>query len=84
MLTTILAAMLPAAAAPLTIEITGLEHTGGSVMIALYDDAETLKSNGEPPHGAALPIESDTVSWSPEGVRPGTWMVAAFHHAKDN
>lgn len=75
---------LPAAAADVTVRVTGLETSGGQVGCALYDSAAAFL---DPSKAAAAMIgrpaeRAATCSFS--DLTPGTYAVAVFHDLNGN
>ena len=75
------AATLPAFAAELTFEVTGIEGAEGQVMVVLYDEAGFLK---KPLMGVRLAPAGKTVSGTFGEVPTGFYAVIAFHDENAN
>lgn len=72
------AAMAPiAAAAPLTVTLTGIETQTGEIRLGIFD-ADGYKSD-EAVAGANVAADSDTVSVTVEGLSPGEYGIKLYH-----
>ena len=78
-------AALPAASAPLTVEVVGFESPRGKVHLALFrskDGFPTDFSKAFRMHEA--PVTGEQVVVTLEGLEPGIWAIAVYHDENAN
>lgn len=69
--------------ARLLLKISGIESADGSIIIAIWNDAEAwLKS--EPLAGRRIDAKPGTVEITVEGLEAGSYAVSVFHDINDN
>lgn len=70
--------------AALTIEILGLESDMGSVVVALFDSAESFDQRTPAVASAVVAPQDGRASWSVADLPAGTYAIAVFHDLNDN
>lgn len=83
---TALAALLvsgPAAAADLTVKLSGIKSTDGSVRVQLFSKADAFP-DGTPDQEQTLPASTDGVTATFKDLAAGEYAVGAFHDANGN
>lgn len=73
---------LPAHAADLTVEVSGVESAQGHVMVALFADADGFPERSA--QGARIEAGSGTVVAVFKSLAPGRYAVSAYHDRNDN
>jgi uncharacterized protein (DUF2141 family) len=69
----------PARAADLTVTLTGIEHTEGAMMVALWSDADDFRDEDRAVAKAKVPAVVGTVSVTFPDLSPGTYALMAYH-----
>ncbi len=80
-----LAAAAPAAlaeAAPVTVSVTGIKAVSGTIQIALYDEAGFASDKAV--KDASLAVTGETVTWTIDGLAPGTYGVKLYQDVDGN
>ena len=68
----------------LTVRIAGLESSGGSVALALFDSGESFDQRDPAVDKIFLPVENGGCEWVLDGLSPGEYAVMAFHDRNAN
>lgn len=76
---TLMTSISPASAADLAIEITSIKNSSGTIMIALYDDAETFLSRDGLAARTRMPATAGSLLHVFTGLAPGDYAVSVFH-----
>lgn len=75
-------AIVPAAAADLSITVTGVSSAEGRVMLALFNSADTFQK--APLRAAEAPARAGTVTLEIKDLPPGAYAFALYHDANGN
>ncbi|MEW6133380.1 MAG: DUF2141 domain-containing protein [Pseudomonadota bacterium] len=75
----LLAAIAPAAAASLDIEVSGVRNAEGQVKFMLFDRAEGFRKETASREVLAVPAQTGTVQAAFRGLSPGRYAVIAYH-----
>jgi len=78
----LLAAAAPARAADLTIAIDGVQNASGSIMVALYNSADTFQ--GKPFRVVTAPAKAGTMQVQVRELPAGEYAFALYHDANAN
>jgi len=73
----LIAPFASAETANLTMTVAGIEKAQGEISFAIYDQAGY--DSGEYLIGDTAPVTGDTVSYTFEGLAPGTYGIKLFH-----
>lgn len=76
------AAVLPAYAAELTINVDGVASDQGEIKVAIYNSAESFL--GKPLRGLAAPAHDGKVQLKVSDLPPGDYAFAVYHDANNN
>ena len=71
-----------AAAADLTVTVTGLRSDQGAVHVALYDSRDGFPDSDSILEDRVVPAASAVARFA--GIAPGTYAVAVYHDENDN
>jgi Uncharacterized protein conserved in bacteria len=75
----LLAAITPAAAASLGIEVSGVRNAEGQVKLMLFDKAEGFRKEAASREVLAVPAQTGTVQAAFKDLSPGRYAVIAYH-----
>lgn len=73
----------PVLAADLTVKLSGIKSTDGSVRVQLFSQADAFP-DGAPDQQQVLPASTDGVTATFKDLAPGEYAVGAYHDANDN
>ncbi len=79
-----LAATMPAFAADLTINLTGVRASTGVVKVALLDSQAAWDGQAAPVDATGAPPAGDSATFRFTDLKPGTYAVAISHDENDN
>lgn len=68
----------PASSATLSLDVSNVEEIDGNLMIALFKGEDSWKSN-DAAEGKMVPVTSETMSISFDGLKPGEYGIKIFH-----
>ena len=68
----------------LTIEIHGLESDQGSVVVALFDSAESFERRTDAIASQTVAPQGGYATWNVADLPAGTYAVAVYHDLDDN
>jgi uncharacterized protein (DUF2141 family) len=66
----------------ISVPVSGLQTSAGSVRCGLYDSAQTFRKTGQEAMGSVVSIKGTSATCVFKGVAPGTYAIAAFHASK--
>lgn len=67
-----------------TIQITGIREQKGNVIIGIYDDAELFGRDGSEIRKLSVPVDSEKVTVTMEGLKEGEYAFAVVHDKNGN
>lgn len=68
----------------LKVEIVGIEEPQGALLVAVYDSEANFPKDGKALKEIRVPVDAEKVSFSVEGLPPGTYAVALCHDVNDD
>jgi len=77
-------AITAAAAADLTVTLTGIRSQDGRIMVAVYDRADTFMKLGQAIAALDLAARGDEITVVLADVKPGAYAVSAYHDENSN
>lgn len=80
----LLAAIAPAFAASLDIEVSGVRNAEGQVKLMLFDKAEGFRKEAESREVLATPAAAGTLQAAFKDLPPGRYAVIAYHDENAN
>lgn len=68
----------------LTVHLHGVKNSAGQIQVELYADAKTFRKSALAQHIVKTKAQTDAVTVTFSGIKPGNYAILAFHDEDEN